>query len=37
LWPLLQVMAGQDDIDGNVVPVPLGDPGQVNLGLSPGY
>jgi Asp-tRNA(Asn)/Glu-tRNA(Gln) amidotransferase A subunit family amidase len=31
LWPLLQVMAGQDDIDGNVVPVPLGDPGQVNV------
>jgi Asp-tRNA(Asn)/Glu-tRNA(Gln) amidotransferase A subunit family amidase len=26
LWPLLQVMAGPDDIDGNTVPVPIGQP-----------
>jgi Asp-tRNA(Asn)/Glu-tRNA(Gln) amidotransferase A subunit family amidase len=32
LWPLLQVMAGPDDIDGNAVPVPLGRPGQVSVG-----
>jgi Asp-tRNA(Asn)/Glu-tRNA(Gln) amidotransferase A subunit family amidase len=31
LWPLLQVMAGPDDIDGNAVPVPLGPPGPVRI------
>jgi Asp-tRNA(Asn)/Glu-tRNA(Gln) amidotransferase A subunit family amidase len=31
LWPLLQVMAGPDDIDGNTVPVPLGQPEQVSV------
>ena len=31
LWPLLQVMAGPDHIDGNAVPVPLGQPEQVSV------
>lgn len=31
LWPLLQAMAGPDDIDGNAVPVPLGEPSQVSV------
>lgn len=31
LWPLVEVMAGTDDIDGNAVPVSLGHPGQVRV------
>ena len=31
LWPLLQAMAGPDDIDGTTVPVPLGDPAQITV------
>lgn len=31
LWPVVQVMAGPDGIDGNAVPVALGDPWLVDL------
>ncbi len=31
LWPLLQVMAGPDGIDGNAVPATLGHPDRVSV------
>lgn len=31
LWPVIQVMAGPDGIDGNTVPVPLADPSSVDV------
>jgi Asp-tRNA(Asn)/Glu-tRNA(Gln) amidotransferase A subunit family amidase len=31
LWPLLEAMAGPDEIDGNAVPAPLGDPRQIRV------
>jgi Asp-tRNA(Asn)/Glu-tRNA(Gln) amidotransferase A subunit family amidase len=31
LWPLLQVMAGPDGIDGNTVPATLGQPDRVGV------
>jgi Asp-tRNA(Asn)/Glu-tRNA(Gln) amidotransferase A subunit family amidase len=31
LWPVVQVMAGPDGVDGNAVPVALGDPGSVDV------
>jgi Asp-tRNA(Asn)/Glu-tRNA(Gln) amidotransferase A subunit family amidase len=32
LWPVVQAMAGPDDIDGNSVPAPLGDPRAIDIG-----
>jgi Asp-tRNA(Asn)/Glu-tRNA(Gln) amidotransferase A subunit family amidase len=31
LWPVVQVMAGPDGVDGNAVPVALGDPCSVDV------